>query len=216
MRTTTNEGLPYPLGTDPALLPLEAQAFLLAQDAKFPAWDTGFQPISKAPGFSARCTVDGSAISSAGISSVTWDTIDYCQGLNGYGCGLSAGAVTWTQPTNDGPSFWIFGCSLYVATVSGTVNANNLIQVSLTISDIDPNSATNQTITNNLQGKSECIADTSGGSQAIQVATLAWFRNANAGQCTVQFTHRDAGNPGPVTKKYQAGSHFWGFRVGSA
>lgn len=213
MKTTTNEGLPYAVDTDPSALPAEAQAFLLAQDARFPAWDVAFAAIAKPPCFSVRNTSPSSAISSGGLVTATWDTVDYSQGLNGNGSGISAGAASWSQPVNDGPSWWIFGATVNVALVTGTVNTNNILQVSITVTDADPNSTSGATLNYYNTGKSD-ITDATGSplARAINVVTLAHFRNAgSSGGASVQMIFRDTG----CTKEIFTGSRFWGFRVGN-
>lgn len=208
MKATPNEGVPYALGTDSAGLPPEMQQLLLSQDPKFDAWTAAFALAGSAPGFSRRCTVDGSLINNNGIETVQFDTSDYDKGLNGGNSGAST--FQWNQQPGDGPSWWVFGAQLYWSSAQANSNPN-IAYCRIHVTDVDPNSTSGQTINFYDTGNVDSI-DTNVG-QCLNVVTLAHFRNDHSGAATVYFFYRDT--TASQQKRYRAGSRFWGFRVGN-
>lgn len=208
MKSTTNEGVPYALDTDSAGLPPEMQQLLLGQDGRFDAWNSAFGLIGNAPGFSARCTVDGSLISNNGLQTVQFDTIDYDRGLNGGSSGI--GTVQWNQPTGDGPSWWVFGTQVYWSATQAPATSN-LIYCRINVTDVDPNSTSGATLNYYDTGNADAIDIAA--CNGLTIVTLAHFRNDHAGAAQVYFFYRDTA--ASQQKHYRVGSRFWGFRVGN-
>ena len=208
MKTTPNQGVPYALGTDSAGLPPEAQALLLDQDGGFDTLVNAFGLIGRSPGFSARCTVDGSLINSNGLQTVQFDTIDFDHGLNGNSSGI--GTFQWSQPTGDGPSWWVFGTNVYWSSTQANSNPN-IAYVRINVTDKDPNSTSGATLNFYDTGNVDSI-DTNVG-QCLTAVTLAHFRGSSNGVASVYFFYRDT--TASQQKHYRAGSRFWGFRVGN-
>jgi hypothetical protein len=117
--TTAVEGLPYPLEADFADVQ-DAFRLATAVDADIRADQTPFRNFMARPSFIGRST-SNSATASVGtmaftVGAVEWDNTG----------GLAVGGV-WTQPAAQQPSWWLFGCTILVAQISGTPTVGDLV-----------------------------------------------------------------------------------------
>lgn len=128
--TTTTEGYPYPSTSDFADV---QDAFRLATaiDADLRGEQAPFRAFMGRPSFIGRQTSNGSGFISGGANLVTgaidWDNTG----------GLAVGSSVWNQPVGQAPSWWLFGCTILVAVISGTpvVGDMNMGQISVTTTD---------------------------------------------------------------------------------
>lgn len=207
MKNTSTEGYAYPLSTDLASPPVLRQ-FADAADADFPTWDAGFQAIPKSYAFRGRVTSAQAGITSFTIQTLPFATIEFNNSPSGYG--LVTGGNGFLQPPGDGYAWWMFGLWLAIGDVTGPT-AGKLSQAQITISDFDP--VTNQGISAALTGDTRTthslfnFATQSG--DYISICGLV--RLLGQGSLSVWWSHNDTN-----TKAIQAGSFFWGARLGSA
>lgn len=206
MQSSKVEGFVNANATDAALFPGQARAFLDAQDAKFPGWDLSFLERTSGPAFMTRMTAPSAAWGADNTIFLNGETtnIDYQRGVSGVSNGL-----VWSQPANDGPSWWVFGAFLNTAVVTGTPT-QSLIVARIYLQDTDPNSPSGNQIAYNQTGSSSVIETNTGG-EWVCLVTLAHILNTGAGSAIaeVEWVHHDV----PCTKRINAGSFFYGFRV---
>lgn len=191
---TTNEGYPFPFTSDFADVQ-DAYRLAAAVDASLRAETAPFRNFLGAPSFIARQTSNGSGFISGtqsfNVGAVDWDNTG----------GIVVGNQVWTQPLSQAPSWWMFGETIQVATISGTPAVGDLVMGQLAVNTTDQVSGV-VTTTTAYQRDDESNA----GGQWLNLFTMAAVYRA-----TVRPTLRLSGS---TQKAIGAGSTFWGLCLG--
>jgi hypothetical protein len=192
--TTPNEGYPYPLETDFADV---QDAFRLATaiDSDLRAGQAPFRAFLGRPSFIGRQTADGSSFLSGSdlvrVGAIDWDNTG----------GLVVGSGFWTQPNNQQPSWWLFGCTILVSLVSGSVSVGDMTMGNIQVSTTDQ-VTTVVSSTNYYQRNDE----TNTGGEWINMFAMAPIYQGGA-QCSLILN-------GTSLKAVGNGSRFWGMYMG--
>lgn len=192
--TTAVEGYPFPLTSDFADV---QDSFRLAMsiDADLRSEQAPFRAFEGRPSFIARQTANGSGFTSGSQGfnpgAVDWDNTG----------GITLGNSSWQQPLAQQPSWWMFGCTILVAVISGTpvvgdmnmgdIRINTADQVSNVISRSDFYQRNDESNTSGEWINFFAMAPIFQGSASLQL-----FLN------------------GSTSKAISAGSRFWGLYLG--
>lgn len=192
--TTPNEGYPFPLEADFADV---QDAFRLATaiDADLRTEQAPFRAFMARPSFIGRQTATGGGFLS-GTASMTFGAIDW----DNTG-GLTVGSGLWTQPPGAQPSWWMFGLTLFVSNVSGTVAVGDMTMANIQAFTTDP-VTTVVSSTNYYQRNDE--TNTAG--EWINMFAMAPMYQGGA-QCGLVLN-------GTSQKAIANGSRFWGMYLG--
>lgn len=192
--TTTNQGYPYPLTTDFADVQ-DAYRLAAAIDADIRAAQAPFRNFEGRPAFIVRSTSNGISFQS-GSDPLKIGTVDYDN---------TGGAVvnnrSWSQPTSEAPSWWLFGGTVLSTAISGTPVVGDELLARIQVRTTDQVSGVVST-TNYYQRNDE--TNTNG--EWINIfATAAIYR------ATVSLSLLLNGS---TQKAMQSGSCFFGFYLG--
>jgi hypothetical protein len=192
--STVTEGYPYPLPSDFADV---QDAFRLATaiDTDLRAEQAPFRAFMARPSFIGRQTSNGSGFISGSQSlvmgAVEWDNTG----------GLTAGASSWSQPLSQQPSWWLFGCTVLVAIISGTPVVGDMNMGRIQVATTDQVSGVS---TNTFAYQRN--DDTNTGGEWINLSMAAPLYRGSA-SCSLILN-------GSTQKSVQAGSRFWGMYLG--
>lgn len=194
---TTNEGITFPLTTDFA----DVQDFFriaYKADALIRAYDTTFKASARKMAFCAKTTVNGTNFTTGAVNIFT-DTVEWDTTRNG----ISGGS--FNQPTDDVPSWWLFGGNVAVAIISGTPTVGDKVEAQIQVATIDPVSGV-QTVTKMRSKRNE----TNTGGEQIPIIGAAKIYHATV---TLAMSYYGSGT---ATIAPSSGCRFWGYRLGSA
>lgn len=191
---TVNKGFPYPLTPDFADVQ-DAYRLAIAVDEAVRAEQAPFRSFESRPSWLVRQTVNGSGFLS-GSSSFNSGAIDW-DNTGGWTLGTSG----WQQPVGQPPSWWMFGCTLLTAPISGTpvVGDMNMARIRVTTTDQVSGVATS---TNYYQRNDE----TNTGGEWINLFTMAAVYRATTTLALIL--------NGSTSKALGAGTAFWGLCLG--
>jgi hypothetical protein len=196
MEFTVVEGYPAPDTWDFADGPSDIYAFALAQDLKFPGWDSSLTSVVKQPTFRFRTSADSGAVTPLNLLPVAFDTTDF----NNTGSTLASN--TWHQPTGDGQAWWYFGGMIYVVPAA-TPTVGTMDAAALSITDF--NSDTNTSLSYyDCYGDSE---QSNTGGEFVQFGGIV--KLYGTGQFNVYYA-----NGGSTNATVKAGSLWWGTKLG--
>jgi hypothetical protein len=192
--TTTVEGYPYPNLTDFADV---QDAFRLATaiDADLRGEQAPLRTFMARPSFIGRQSGNGSGFLSGSdvvsMNVIEWDNTG----------GLTGSGGTWTQPLVQPPSWWLFGCTVLVAVISGTpvVGDMNMGQIVVTSTDQVTNVQSSTTW-------SQRNDDTNTNGEWINLFAMAPIYHGSA-RCFLTLN-------GSTQKGTGSGSRFWGMYLG--
>ncbi len=186
--STATEGYPYPLESDFADVQ-DAFRLALAIDADLRAEQAPFRAFEGRPSFIGRQVANNSAPGSLQLTATDWDN--------------TGGIFTsgWTQPTSQQPSWWLFGCTILVAIISGTPVVGELNLGVITVTTTDQVSGVASS-TSYYQRNDE--TNTNG-------EWVNFFAAAPIYQGSVQCSLLTSGT---AVKAAGAGSRFWGMYLG--
>jgi hypothetical protein len=192
--TTPIEGYPYPL---PAGFADVQDAFRLATevDADLRANQAPFRAFIGRPSFIGRSTSNGSGFIS-GSQDVSAQAIDW----DNTG-GLTINQSKWNQPNNQQPSWWMFGCTILAAIISGTPVVGDLNMGRLNVTTTDQ--VTGIVTTSPFYQRND---ETNTGGEWINLFAMAPIYQGSVTAALVL--------NGSTQKSVQAGSRFWGFYMG--
>lgn len=128
--TTAVEGYPYPLEADFADVQ-DAFRLATAVDANLRNEQEPFRDFMARPSFIGRQTANGSGATNGQTALVT-------QAIEWDNTGGLATSGFWTQPNSQQPSWWMFGLTILVAQISGTVVVGDLVMGQIQVSTTDP------------------------------------------------------------------------------
>lgn len=187
--TTAAEGYPYPLTSDFADVQ-DGFRLAVAIDADLRAEQAPFRAFMGRPSFIGRQAGAPTGLANLQMTAIDWD--------NTGGVGTSF----WTQPASEGPSWWLFGCTILVTQISGspTVGDPNVGQILITTTDQVTGVATTTTW-------SQRNDDTNTGGEWINLFAMAPIYRGNA-ECLFQ------SNASSAVRAIGAGSRFWGMYLG--
>lgn len=192
--STTNKGYPYPLTTDFGDVQ-DAYRLASAIDADLLAAQSPFRAFEGRPSFVFRQTSNGSGFLSGTdfikASAIDWDNTG----------GVTLNSSTWTQPSSQPPSWWMFGATALTAIISGTPVVGDLVEGRIQISTTDQVSGLS-TITYATQRNDE----SNSGGEWLNVFTMAAIYKGRV-SAGIELN-------GSTSKALSAGSTFWGFYLG--
>lgn len=192
--TTINDGFPYPLEADFADV---QDAFRLATaiDSDLRAEQAPFRAFLGRPSFIARQTATASGFISGEQSlqaqAIDWDNTG----------GLVLNSTFWTQPNNQAPSWWLFGCTILVAATSGTPVVGDMTMGNIEVTTTDQ-VTTVVSKTDFYQRNDE----TNTGGEWINMFAMAPMYQGFA-SCALFLN-------GSTSKAVGIGSRFWGMYLG--
>lgn len=192
--TTAVEGYPYPAVSDFADV---QDAFRLATsiDADLRGEQAPFRAFLARPSFVFRQTSNGSGFLS-GTDFVKAQTVDW----DNTG-GVTIGQATWSQPTNQAPSWWLFGATVLSTAISGTPVVGDLVMGGIQVTTTDQ--VSNVATTTNAFQRSD---ETNTNGEWLNVFTMAAIYRGSALASLVL--------NGSTQKGIAGGSTFWGLYLG--
>lgn len=190
--TTPVEGYPYPSTSDFADV---QDAFRLASaiDVDLRSEQAPFRSFEGRPSFIGRQTSNGSGFlagtDTLNMAAVEWDNTG------------GASAQVWSQPFTQQPSWWMFGCTLMVAIISGTPVVGDLCMAQISVTTTDQVTGA-QTSVDRFQRNDE--SNTNG--EWINLFAIAPIYHGTA-SCLLNLN-------GSTQKAIASGSRFWGMYLG--
>jgi len=191
---TAVEGYPYPLVADFADV---QDAFRLAAsvDADLRGEQAPFRAFMGRPSFIFQQTANGSGFLSGTdfvkAQSIQWDNTG----------GVTIGQGSWTQPTSQAPSWWLFGATVLSVAISGTPVVGDMVMGGIQVTTTDQVSGV-ATTTTSYQRSDE--TNTNG--EWLNVFTMAPIYRGSA--LAALYLN------GSTQKGVSAGSTFWGMYLG--
>lgn len=191
---TANEGYPYPLTTDFADV---QDSFRLATaiDADLRAEQAPFRAFMGRPSWIGRQTANGAGYIAGSqtlqMSALDWDNTG----------GVLAGAFAWTQPLSEQPSWWLFGCSILVAVISGTPVVGDMCMGQI---EVDTTDQVSGVVTQSFFRQRNDETNTAG--EFINLFAMVPIYRGTA-RCSLILN-------GSTQKAIGTGSRFWGMYLG--
>jgi len=192
--TTTTEGYPYPLESDFSDVQ-DSYRLATAIDSNLRSEQAPFRAFMGRPSFIARQTVTGSGFLS-GSSALVFGAVDW----DNTG-GLAVGATFWNQPFSQAPSWWMFGATVLVAQVSGSVVVGDMTMGNIEVTTTDQ--VTTVVSTTDFFQRND---DTNTAGEWINLFAMAPIYQGGA-RCNLALN-------GTSQKAILAGSRFWGMYLG--
>jgi hypothetical protein len=192
--TTTTEGYPYPLTSDFADVQ-DAYRLAIAIDADLRAEQAPFRAFVSRPAFIAQQAANGSGFTSGSdllkASTIVFDNTG----------GLVLNATSWTQPISQGPSWWMFGATLFTTPISGTPVVGDLNEARIRVNTTDQ--VSNVVTTSNFYQRND---ETNTGSESINIHTMAQLYRGTVSLALIL--------NGSSSKAIAGGSVLWGLYLG--
>ena len=191
--TTTYEGYPYPLTTDFGDVQ-DAFRLATAVDTDLRGAQGPLRAFMGRPAFIGRQTSTQTGFIT-GSQTLQMQTLDF----DNTG-GVQAGAFAWLQPYSQGPSWWMFGCTILVAPTGAQV-VDNMNMAQIQVYSVDQ--VTNQTTLSNYYQRND---DSGTNGEWINMFCMVPIYQGQA-QCNLILN-------GSTTKAIGTGSRFWGMYMG--
>jgi hypothetical protein len=190
---TTTQGYPYPLTPD-FLDVQDAFRLATAVDTDLRGANAPFRSWLNTPSFIGRSTANSTAITNGSVSftvgAIEWDNTGQ----------LNTGVFGWSQPTSQGPSWWLFGANL-ILFESGTPTVNDMCIAQMNITTQDQ--VTGISTTTQYWQRND---DSNTNGEWLNVFAMAPIYRGNM---TMEF---DAN--GATAKGVSSGSRIWGIYLG--